>query len=72
MSEIQGLSGFPQPDPLWHRTFGAMITAVSGERIDDLQLRSPESRSHCFSIFVLTDQRSTPDRWLTEMSDSIR
>jgi len=72
MAEVQGLTGFKQSDPLLHRTFGAVITAAGGERLDDLRLRSPRGTSHRFSIFVLTRHPSTPERWLVDMDDIIR
>ena len=72
MAEVQGLTGFKQPDPLLHRTFGAVVTATGGERLDDLRLRSPRGKSHQFSVFVLTRHPSTPERWLADMDDTIR
>jgi len=72
MAEVQGLTDFNQPDPLLHRTFGAVITATGGERLDDLRLRSPRAKSHHFSVFVLTRHPSTPERWLADMDDTIR
>jgi hypothetical protein len=72
MAEVQGLTGFQQPDPLLHRTFGAVITAIGSERLDDLRLRSPRGKSHRFSVFVLTRQPSTPERWLADVDDTIR
>ena len=70
--EVQGLTGFKQPDPLLHRTFGAVITADKGERLDDLRLRSPRGKSHRFSVFVLTRHPATPEQWLADMDDTIR
>ena len=72
LAEVQGLSGFPQTDPLLHRTFGAVVTARNGGRLDDLRLRSPRGAAHQFSIFVLTRHPSTPQRWLADMDDTIR
>lgn len=72
LADIQGLAGFEQPDPLLHRTFGAMVTAVKGERLDDLRLRSPSGTSHRFSVFVLTRHPSTSQQWLDGMDDTIR
>ncbi len=51
LAQVQGLTGFKQPDPLLHRTFGAVVTAGKGERLDDRHLRSPLGKSHQFSIF---------------------
>ncbi|MBI2924276.1 MAG: hypothetical protein HYY24_01075 [Verrucomicrobia bacterium] len=72
LAEIQGLAGFPQPDPLKHRTFGGVVTAVKGERLDDLRLRSPRGTAHRFNVFVLTRHPSTPKRWLADMDETIR
>jgi hypothetical protein len=72
LAEVQGLTGFEQPDPLLHRTFGAVVTATGGQRLDDLRLRSPRGKSHHFSVFVLTRHPSTPERWLVDMEDTIR
>jgi len=72
MAEVQGLTGFKQPDPLLHRTFGAVVTATCGERLDDLRLRSLLGKSHQLSVFVLTRHPSTPERWLTDMDDTIK
>lgn len=72
LAEVQGLTGFKQPDPLLHRTFGAVITAAGGRRLDDLRLRSPRGTSHRFSVFVLTHHPSTPERWQSDLDDTIR
>ncbi len=72
MAEAQGLTGFAQPDPLLHRTFGGVVTAHKGARLDDRRLRSPRGTSHRFSVFVLTGHPSTPDRWLADMDETIR
>jgi hypothetical protein len=72
LAEVQGLTGFKQPDPLLHRTFGAVVTAAGGERSDDLRLRSPRGTSHRFSIFVLTRHPATAGSWLADMDETIR
>lgn len=72
LAEVQGLTGFPQPDPLLHRTFGAVITTPTGERLDDQRLRSHSNTSHRFNVFVLTRHPATPDEWLADMDDAIR
>jgi alpha-L-fucosidase 2 len=63
-AELQDMEGFRQEDPLLHRTFGAVITAENGRRIDDRHLVSPAAESHLFSIFVLTRHPSSPEDWL--------
>jgi len=72
LAEIQGLTGFRQPDPLLDRTFGAVVTAVNGERLDDLRLRSPRGTSHQFNVFVLTRHPAKPQQWLVDMEQTIR
>ncbi len=72
MAEVQGLTGFQQPDPLLHRIFGAVVTAANGKRLDDWHLRSPRGTTHRFSIYVLTRQSATPEQWLADMDDTIR
>ena len=71
LAEVQGLTGFNQADPLLHRTFGAVVTAAKGERLDDLRLRSPRGTAHQFSFFVLTRCPFTPEHWLADMDDTI-
>jgi hypothetical protein len=72
LGRLQGLTGFPQTDPLLHRAFGAMVTAARQVKLDDTRLRSPMDNSHRFSVFVVSQYPSTPDRWLTEVRDVIR
>ncbi len=59
-AKIQGLTGFERPDPLLHRTFGAIIQAAGARRVDNLNLRLPASTSHRFSICVLTKHPASP------------
>lgn len=63
-AKLQDMEGFKPPDPILHRTFGAVIKAKKAEKIDDLTLRSPASNSHLFSIYVLTKHPSSPEEWL--------
>lgn len=70
-AELQGLAGFERPDPLLHRTFGAVVTAPGAERIDDLRLRSPRGTTHRFSIHVLTVHPATAESWLAAMDETI-
>jgi len=72
MAKLQGLTAFEQKDPILHRTFGAVITAVNGERVDDLRLHSPEARQHRFNLYVLTRQPAMPKEWLTEIESVIK
>ena len=68
--EIQGLKGFERPDPLLDRTFGAVIQAEGGRRVDDLHLESPAATHHAFSITVATRHPSTPEQWLKAVDET--
>jgi alpha-L-fucosidase 2 len=68
---LQDMQGFNQPDPILHRTFGAVITAESAKRVDDLNLLSGGRQSHYFEIYVLTKHPSTPQEWLKSLDESI-
>lgn len=70
-ARIQGIADFERPDPLLHRTFGAVITAPHAQRMDDLHLDSPGSTTHRFSITVLTEHPGTPESWLQAVDQSI-
>jgi hypothetical protein len=72
LAEVQGLTGYRQPDPLLHRTFGAMITAPDGEPVDDRTLRSPRGTRHRFRVCVLTRHPATPEQWQAEMETALR
>lgn len=66
-AQIQGLDGFKRVDPLLHRTFGAVIKANNGKRLDDLQLQSAAGKAHRFAVYVLTEHPASPDEWLAAM-----
>ena len=69
---IQGLSGYKMSDPILHRTFGAVIAAESGKRVDDLTLTTTPGKSQRISVYVLTKHPSTPEEWLAAMEAEIR
>lgn len=64
---IQGVTGFKREDPLLHRTFGAVITAVNGRRLDDTNLQSPTATAHHFAVHVLTQHPASAEEWLKAM-----
>ena len=66
-AKIQGMTGYKQADPLLHRTFGAVITAEKGERLDDTHLKSARG----FAIAVLTQHPATPEQWLASAEQLI-
>jgi len=70
-ARTQGMTGYQRPDPLLHRTFGAVISADGGRRLDDTHLQSPRSNAHRLSIFVLTRHPSSPEQWLAAMEETI-
>jgi hypothetical protein len=70
-AQIQGLQGFKRPDPLLHRTFGAVITATGPERFDDTHLCSSSSKRHLFTISVLTKHPAKPGEWLKAVDDAM-
>ena len=67
----QGITGFERPDPLRHRTFGAVIQAENGVRLDDRHLQSPATTSHRFPIAVLTQHPATPEQWLAGVETTL-
>jgi hypothetical protein len=70
-ARTQGMTGYERPDPLLGRTFGAVIAADHGRRLDDTHLQSPRSNAHRFSVFVLTRHPSSPQQWLDAMEQTI-
>jgi hypothetical protein len=70
-ARLQDMVGFEQPDPLLHRTFGAIITAETARRVDDLTLVSAGSKSHRFEICILTRHPSSPAEWLGAIEETI-
>lgn len=66
-AEQQGLADFARPDPLLRRTFGALIGAENGVRVDNSHLQSPPAAAHHFQVAVLTVHPATPEQWLAGM-----
>lgn len=66
-AETQGVTGYSRPDPLLHRTFGALLTAPRGRKLDDLTLQSPAATSHHFALHALTRHPSTAEAWLRDL-----
>jgi hypothetical protein len=69
---MQGLLGYKVSDPILHRTFGAVITAREGKRVDDLTLSTAPSKSQRISVYVLTKHPATPEEWLMAVEGEIR
>jgi len=70
-AKLQGIDDFARGEPLLHRTFGAVVTAKNGKRLDDLHLLSSSSTSHLFTICVLTEHPATPQQWLKTVDKTI-
>ncbi len=69
--KIQGMDGFPRPDPLLHRTFGALVATDRAERPDDRTLRSTSATRHVFEIAVHTQQPATAETWQAETAGAL-
>lgn len=70
-AETQGVADYARPDPLLHRTFGAVITADRAQRVDDTRLKSPAAKRHRLRVHVLTQHPATPEQWLAGMDKMI-
>ncbi|KAA3611644.1 MAG: hypothetical protein DWQ01_06020 [Planctomycetota bacterium] len=76
-AKLQGLWEFlkHQPDPLLHRTFGAMVTAEQAEALGPSRLRSPNRKQHQIQVVVHTEHPATAEQWLQaveEISQTVR
>ena len=69
--QIQGLSDYPLADPLLGRTFGAIVTAEAGQRLDNVTLTTKKDTSQRLSVYVLTEHPSSPEQWLKSMDRMI-
>ena len=70
-AHLQGISGFRRPDPLLHRTCGAVITALRAVRRGSRTLSSSLSKHHEFNVYVVTRHPALPAQWLHEMEEAI-
>jgi hypothetical protein len=71
-AEIQGMTGYKREDPLLHRTFGAIISGDDVIRVDDTHLLSQKSKTHRFSVYVLTKHPASEAEWLSAMDKTIK
>jgi alpha-L-fucosidase 2 len=67
----QGLQGFLRPDPLLHRTFGAVIAADRARTIDATHLLSGSARRHHFEITVLTKVPALSREWRAAVENAM-
>lgn len=69
----QGLDGYPSfVDPMLHRTFGGMVTADGGRRLDDETLQAGPERHLSVRVYSIASHPSTPESWLADMDAAIR
>lgn len=69
---FQDLLEAPWKDPLLQRTFGALIRADGGKRLDDLHLVASADARHHVSVHVLTLQPASPEAWLAAIRAQAR
>ncbi|MHC4756310.1 MAG: DUF5703 domain-containing protein [Planctomycetota bacterium] len=69
--QIQGLTGYEMADPLIDRTFGAVVTADGGRRIDDLTLKTTSARNHTINVYILTKHPAKTKEWIRAIEQII-
>ncbi len=69
IAELQGLEGIlsERPDPLLHRTFGALITATDGRRVNASTLSVEPRKKHSFSVTVHSAAATQPKEWTRQI-----
>jgi len=67
--KAQGLDGFNLDNPLKDRIFGAMMSGKTYEKKDNTTLISKKGKERSLSIVVLTQQPTTPEKWLAELEN---
>lgn len=65
---MQGLDGFGLNNPLKDRIFGAAMSGDKFEKKDDKTLRSETGKNRSLSIYVQTQQPSSPEQWLASIN----
>lgn len=70
--KFQDLMESPWKDPLLHRTFGALIRAEGGKRVDDQHIESPNGLCHHFSVTALTRHPATEEQWLAGIRSIVK
>ena len=70
--KLQDLMEAPWKDPLLHRTFGALIRAEGGKRVDDQHIESPKGTRHRFSVHVFTKHPATEEQWLAAVREAAK
>ena len=62
-AQVQGMAECPRPEPLLGRTFGVVMAAEGGTRLDDTHLRTKPGRTLRFTLVVRTEHPSSPGQW---------
>jgi hypothetical protein len=70
--KLQGLSEYITEDPILHRVFGAVITGDNLTRIDDLTIATKPAEKGRLSIYLLTQQPSSPEEWLKDIQNMMQ
>ena len=73
--KLQGLESVMAnlKDPLLNRTFGAAMCGKGFAKSDANTLKSNKpAKSHCVSIYPLTDQTPTPQAWIEQLDKTIQ
>lgn len=71
--DFQDILEAPWHDPLLNRAFGAFIRAHGDyKKVDDQHIQSPNKTHHLFSIYVLSEQPSSPKQWLLHIRELIK
>jgi hypothetical protein len=69
--KAQGLDGFNLDNPLKDRIFGAVMSGKKFVKKDNTTLISKKGKERSLAIVVLTQQPTTPEKWLAE-AENIR
>ncbi|MCS7223123.1 MAG: DUF5703 domain-containing protein [Armatimonadetes bacterium] len=65
---LQDLTDAPWHDPLDDRIFGGLVLAHGpATKINQTQMTTPLGNRHRFSICILTQQPSSPEKWLSDI-----
>lgn len=71
IAELQGLDKSLLAEPLLNRTFGGVIKAENGQRVDDTKITSKASKKHYFKIYIHTEHPATGKTWLKAVEQRI-
>ncbi len=63
----QGMAGFYSEDPLFKRTFGALLTGSGSSRINATSIETKADRKGHLSVYVLTSHPAETEGWIREI-----